>query len=163
MIFDISIFLYYNFIKNSGSVFVNSLIGDMNNIDDQIIFWEKSAKKDLDTANDLLGLKRYDACLFFCHLSLEKLLKSLVARNTQKTPPYIHDLERLAILAELDLDEDKTQNLRTITRFNIAGRYGDVKYNLYKVANKKYTEKYLEITKNLFLWLKKQKQPSNRK
>lgn len=135
----------------------------MSNIDDQITFWERSAKKDLDTAKDLFDLKRYDACLFFCHLSLEKLLKSLVARKTQKTPPYVHDLERLAVLAKLDLDEEKTQNLRTITRFNIAGRYGDIKYNLYKVATKKYTEKHLEITKNLFLWLKKQKQRSSRK
>ena len=130
----------------------------MSNIDDQINFWEKSAKKELNTAKDLFELKRYDACLFFCHLALEKLLKSLVAERTKRTPPYVHDLERLAVLANLKMREEETQNLRTITRFNIAGRYGDIKYNLYKVVNKKYTEEYLEITKKIFLWIKKQKQ-----
>lgn len=40
---------------------------------EQIDFWEKSAKKDIKTAEDLFNLKRYDACLFFCHLSLEKI------------------------------------------------------------------------------------------
>ena len=135
----------------------------MNNIKKQIDFWEKSAKKELDTARDLFDLKRYDACLFFCHLALEKLLKSLVAEKTKETPPYVHDLERLAVLAKLEMDEETTQNLRTITRFNIAGRYGDIKYNLYKAANKKYTERYLEITKKTFLWLKKLKQQLNRK
>lgn len=135
----------------------------MSNINDQINFWEKSAKKELNTAKDLFELKRYDACLFFCHLALEKMLKSLVAEKTKETPPYVHDLERLAVLVKLEMDEETTQNLRTITRFNIAGRYGDIKYNLYKVANKKYTEEYLEITKKLFLWLKKQKQQLNRR
>lgn len=79
-----------------------------------------------------------------------------MAANTKETPPYVHDLERLAVLAGVELDEASAENLRIITGFNIAGRYGDIKFNLYQMATKKYTEKYLQITKQLFSWLKKQ-------
>ena len=121
-----------------------------------INFWNKSSRRDLKTAQGLFELKRYDACLFFCHLSLEKLLKGLIVKITEKPSPYIHDLDRLAYLAQLDLSEKQSENLKIITDFNIAGRYNDEKSEFYKKCTKKYTEKYLNITKELFLWLKKE-------
>lgn len=47
-------------------------------------------------------------------------------------------------------------NQRVITTFNISGRYQDEKFNFYKKCTKNYTEKYLQITKELNVWLKKQ-------
>jgi len=44
-----------------------------------------------------------------------------------------------------------------IFTFNIAGRYADAKFEFYKKYNKKeYAQKYLKITKDLLLWLKKE-------
>ena len=70
--------------------------------------------------------------------------------------PYIHDLEKLALLADLKLTEKQLEYLRIITTFNISGRYQDEKFNFYKKCTKQYTEKYFQIVKELNLWLKKQ-------
>lgn len=40
-------------------------------------FWFKSSKEDFDVSQSLFEAKRYNYCLFFCHLSIEKYLKKL--------------------------------------------------------------------------------------
>ena len=130
----------------------------MDGIKQQVEYWKKSADRSWKTALGLFELKHYDACLFFCHLSLEKTLKGLIVQKTKKPVPYIHDLERLAILVELELSEKQILNLKDISKFNIAGRYDSAKFNFYKIATKSYTKKYLEISKNLIICLKKQYQ-----
>src|SRR3989344_1141822 len=125
-------------------------------MDKQTKNWLTSAERDWQTAKDLFKTAHYDACLFFCHLALEKSLKGLVALATNEPAPYVHDLERLARFAKLPLSEKQKENLLIITTFNIAGRYQDEKNLLYKKATKAYTEKYVNITENLFLWLKQQ-------
>lgn len=124
----------------------------------QIDYWKKSADHNWETALDLLKTKHYDACLFFCHLTLEKILKGLVVECTNKQAPYIHDLEKLALMATLTISPEQSEHLKTITRFNIGGRYDDEKFNFYKSINKEYAEKYLNISNELQLWLKKQYQ-----
>ena len=130
----------------------------MDNIKSQINYWRKSASMNWQTAEDLFKLKHYDACLFFCHLTLEKMLKGLSVRQTRKIVPRIHDLERLSLLAKLDLSEEQLKNLRVITGFNIGGRYDDAKFAFYKKCTRSYTEKYFKISKELYLWLKEKYQ-----
>ena len=130
----------------------------MQDIQIQIAFWKKSAQRSFDAARVLFENKHYDHCLFFCHLSLEKLLKGLVVKNTKKPAPYIHDLAHLANLAKLEIEKGQIENLRIITTFNISGRYQEDKYAFYKKCDKKYSEDYLKISKKLFLWLKKEYQ-----
>ncbi|MCK4553755.1 HEPN domain-containing protein [Candidatus Parcubacteria bacterium] len=125
---------------------------------EQIDYWKKSAQKNFDAANVLFDNKHYDSCLFFGHLALEKLLKGLVIMKTKKPAPYIHHLEKLANLAELELTEDTVKYLRIITDFNVAGRYAEAKYAFYKKCTKEYSERYLKIIRELFLWLKKEYQ-----
>lgn len=57
-------------------------------------------------------------------------------------------------MINLPLNKEQIINLRMITTFNVAGRYQEEKFNLYKLATAIYTKKYLVIAKNLFLWLK---------
>jgi len=82
----------------------------------------------------------------------------LVAQNTKEPVPHIHDLAKLASQARLSLSQDQNQDLRTITTFNISARYDDIKLAFYKKCTKSFTEKYLNITKKLFIWLKDQYQ-----
>ena len=56
----------------------------MNNIKSQIEYWRLSAERNWKTSLGLLKLKHYDACLFFCHLTLEKTLKGLAAQKTHR-------------------------------------------------------------------------------
>ena len=129
----------------------------IHNLQQNIKYWLDSSKKDLDVAQDLFRSKHYPQCLFFCHLSLEKLLKGIITKTTKKYPPYIHDLQRLAEFAKIDLNSQQKKCLDQIFTFNIAGRYADAKFEFYKKYNKKeYAQRYLKITKSLLLWLKKE-------
>ena len=122
----------------------------------QINYWKQSAQKNFSAAQTLFDGKHYDGSLFFCHLSLEKYLKGLVVEKTKKAAPYIHDLTKLAELAGLNLTDEQIKIFRIITTFNIAGRYPEIKHDFYKRCTKEYTAEYLQITKKLLVWLKKQ-------
>ena len=120
------------------------------------LFWKNQSKEDVKTADDLFKLGRYAPALFFCHLALEKFLKSIVVRKIKNHAPLDHNLVRLSELAGLKISEIDMHLLSDISAFNIKGRYDDYRSEFYKKANKSYTEKYLSETKRIILWLKKQ-------
>lgn len=122
-----------------------------------IEYWLDSSKKDLEVAQSLFKSKHYPQCLFFCHLALEKLLKTITIKTIKDYPPYIHDLRKLAEIAKLKLSSDQEMRLDEISTFNIAGRYASEKFEFYKKYNKRnYAEKYLKETNKLYLWLEKE-------
>ena len=127
-------------------------------LQEQIDYWHKSGKENLDAAQILFRNKHFDSALFFGHLALEKMLKGLTVKVTEKPALYIHDLEKLALIAKLGFGEEKAISLRSISDFNIAGRYKEIKFTFYKKCDKKYTEKHLKIIKELFLWLEEEYQ-----
>ena len=119
--------------------------------------WLKNSEEDIKVADNLFKLKHYPQCLFFCHLSLEKILKAIIIKNTKNYPPYSHDLRRLAEMGKISLDIEQKKVLDQISIFNIAGRYADEKLEFYKKYNNKiYVEEYLNTTFKLRLWLKKE-------
>lgn len=124
-------------------------------IDKIFKYWIRLSDDKWKTAQALMKSKRYADALFFCHLSLEALLKSGVVLNTKKPAPMIHDLSKLANMFNSNFDKKQIGMLDEITTFNIKGRYFDYKYDFYKKATKSYAERYFEITKNLRLWTKK--------
>ena len=63
--------------------------------------------------------------LFFLHLALEKLLKALVCKATQRAAPRIHALPILAERAAIALQPGQQEFLAHFDRFNLAGRYPD--------------------------------------
>jgi|SRR5680860_167489 len=99
-------------------------------LQEQIDYWHKSGKKNLGAMQILFENKHFDSALFFGHLAIEKMLKGLTIKTTKEPAPYIHDLERLALIADLKFDDEKSINLRKITDFNIAGRYKEAKFDL---------------------------------
>lgn len=125
-------------------------------IQEQADYWKDTSKRDWETAQGLYKLGRYDACLFFCHLAIEKVLKGLVVEKIQEPAPYTHDLAHLAAIAQLLVTEEQKKDLRIISTFNIAGRYDNVKQEFYKKCTKEYTEKHLRISKTIHVWLEKQ-------
>lgn len=120
-----------------------------------VLYWKQSAERDWKTAQDLWRTKHYDACLFFCHLTLEKALKFLATLASKKPAPYTHNLEKLAALAGLKFPEKRLEQLRLISTFNIAGRYQDEKSDFHKRATKTYCSRWLKTTEEIYLWLKK--------
>lgn len=112
--------------------------------------WLTSAIEDLATAKGLFKLKRYSGCLFFCHLTIEKVLKALFLKQHDNYPPPTHKLVRLAKLSKINLNKETEIYLAEITTFNIEARYDILKEKLYKKATEKFTKKYLDLTKKLF-------------
>ena len=118
--------------------------------------WLKSAQEDLETAQELFGLKRFSACLFFCHLAVEKVLKALCIKTNDTSPPPIHNLVKLAADAKIEVDTVQEGDLKEITTFNVEARYDIHKLRLYKKATESFTQKYLQITQELFNFFKQQ-------
>ena len=148
-----------SYTPNLLSIFIGLLISTCYNsrmsTKEHVQHWKNLANRDWKTARGLFELKRYDACLFFCHLTLEKLLKGLVINHTKKDAPFIHDLERLAVMTNLSEINKHVDDLKSISAFNIAGRYSDYKFSFYKKCTHSYTMKYLSKTEELIKWLKK--------
>lgn len=119
-------------------------------------FWMESAEDDFSVANDLFKLKRYNYCLFFCHLSIEKILKGLYYKKTQRQPPPTHDLKKLASETIDLLTEEYFKDFAEINTWNIRARYDDYKKIFYKKADKKFTELWMIKIKKIILWLKSQ-------
>ncbi len=115
--------------------------------------WVQSAKEDLEVAKELLAGKRYAYCLFFCQLSLEKILKAVIVNITDDAPPITHDLVKLAVSANLSPSHEQEVHLREITTFNIEARYDIHKDRLYKKATPDFTNAYLAVAEELFLWI----------
>jgi len=74
----------------------------------------------------------------------------LVAKNTSKEAPYIHDLVRLQELAKMQLDKDDLKFLKEVNNFNIRVRYPDYKLRFYKICTKEFTEKRLKRIVKLY-------------
>ncbi len=118
------------------------------------LYWVTEAEEALTVANHLLEKGDYSYALFFGRLAVEKLLKGLfVARQKEHAPP-IHNLQRLARLAGLTLDESKTNTLILISSFNIEARYPDMKRSFRKKCTEEYTLEQMENIKEIFKWLK---------
>lgn len=119
-------------------------IQDMNTADQKklVDYWKKTAEHDYETMQGLFQIKRYDACLFFGHIVLEKTLKALVAHVIGDHAPYTHNLIRLAELANMKLSEEETEFLREVNTFNMEARYPEEKLAFYQCCTPEYTETY---------------------
>ena len=94
-------------------------------VDKQIAFWRKSAEEDMAVARDLVHRNHIRHGLFFAHLGLEKALKAHVCRTTKDIPPRLHNLIRLAELAELNPQPAHVDILAEMNSFSIEGRCPD--------------------------------------
>jgi len=115
-----------------------------------ISFWRKSAEEDLAVARDLVHRNRIRHGLFFAHLALEKALKAHVCCVTQDIAPRLHNLVRLAELAELDIQPAQVDILAEMNSFNIEGRYPDT---LSPPPSQEEAQRYMTQTEEVFQWL----------
>ena len=129
----------------------------MNNIE-LMNYWIKSSEEDNKVMKVLFENKKNSYALFFGHLSIEKLIKALYAKNNKNNPyaPKSHDLLYLAKKSNLDMNEDQEDLLDTITKFNISARYDIYKNEFSKKCTDEYTKKQISNIKEVRRWLKEQ-------
>ena len=118
-------------------------------------YWLSASKEDFDSAEILFQNKKYHHALFFCHLSIEKMLKAIIVKSAKTAPPLSHDLIRLAEKAQLPLSDPQKDELAEITTFNIGARYDDYKLSFRKKAKRQFSLKYLQKTSEMLQWLSK--------
>jgi HEPN domain-containing protein len=126
----------------------------MMDIQKLIDYWKVAAESDLKACQHLYESKDYAQCLFWGHLVLEKLLKTIIVKKTQQQAPYSHDLVTLAKKARLDLSQEQRDQLNEINTFNQFGRYDNEVMDFIGKCTPEYVEKYFNITNHLATWLK---------
>jgi HEPN domain-containing protein len=123
----------------------------MIDIQKQIAYWSNSAAEDWDVARDLINRDgRSLQGLFFVHLSLEKLVKALVCKQTNDIPPKIHDLLRLIELTKVALSPEQKDFFGKMNLYNIEGRYPDMAFPKPPLERAKL---YLEQAREIIEWL----------
>lgn len=121
----------------------------------EITYWIEHATYDLETAEAMFNTGRYLYVTFMCQQSIEKLLKAIIIRFKSVTPPFSHNLRRLAEIAGIDekMTESQINFFDDLTPFCIAARYPAYKDKMMKIATKEISQNYLKQTKDIFLWL----------
>ena len=116
--------------------------------------WFKQAEYDYDTAKAMFNAGRYIYTVFMCHLTIEKALKGLYAKNLQKNPPKTHDLNYLCKIIEIKLSDELRKFMDNLNDLSVPTRYPDEISKLVKEYSKSKTANILKLTKRLLLWLK---------
>lgn len=124
-------------------------------IHELIQYWLKGAEYDWKTAGDLLKSKKYPYCLFMCHLSIEKLLKALVVKETKDHPPFTHNLAYLAGKLSVEFTKEQIILLEEMNDFNLEARYPDEQMEFYRKATREFAQRYKKAAGELREWLKK--------
>jgi HEPN domain-containing protein len=117
-------------------------------------YWVTESEEALEVAHHLIEKGDYSYALFFGHLAVEKLLKALHAYRHQQHAPPIHNLLRLARLAELEPNEAQTEALITISAFNIETRYPDLKRDFRARCTPEFTARHMETIEWILAWLR---------
>lgn len=117
-------------------------------------FWIDSSDADYKTMIHLYESGDYHWALFIGHIVLEKLLKASVVKALNDHAPFTHDLTKLASFSKLNFSEEQLDWLDTITTFNLNTRYDSYKQAFYKKCTPDYTRYWIDIIKNLRLWIK---------
>ena len=97
----------------------------MNNMD-KVNYWVEIAVDDLCFAKEWLKINRFLYVGFMCHQTIEKILKAKhVAKFPSDTPPYTHNLVKLAqttgLYELMSLDQKKV--IANLEPLNIEARY----------------------------------------
>ena len=123
----------------------------------QVTNWIKSSQYDLKTAEHMFKTGRYIYVLFMCHLSAEKLLKGLYEAALKKVAPKTHNLIYLLNATGVELPDEHLETLESLNDLSIVTRYPEDIGAMVKAFKRKKVENYLQKTKELLKWLKKDK------
>ena len=119
-----------------------------------VAHWLSTSDDDFKTMGKLYDAQSYHWALFLGHISIEKLLKGCYVKHQGKYASTIHNLYRLAELANIELSDQYSDWLDTITSFNINARYDSYKREFYNLCTQEYTEAWINRIMELRQWIK---------
>ncbi|MEK7274837.1 MAG: HEPN domain-containing protein, partial [Candidatus Desantisbacteria bacterium] len=84
--------------------------------------WLRQAEYDIQTAEAMLQTKRYIYTVFMCHLAIEKTFKARYTKRLNKIPPKTHEFIYFVKNLNLDLPEDISEFIGTLSEAHIVTR-----------------------------------------
>ena len=117
-------------------------------------YWLVEATEAFQVAEHLVEQQDYSYALFFGHLAVEKTLKALYSQRQQEHAPLVHNLVRLARAAGIELNQERTKALVTITAFNIEARYPDLKRAFRAKCTPEFTKCQMKTIEETIKWLR---------
>lgn len=126
-------------------------------MNDKVKYWINIAEYDLDTAEAMLETERFLYVGFMCHQTIEKMLKAVIEKQQiSDIPPKIHNLLRLANIANIALPDRYVKLISYLNPLNIEARYPSYKNNLTKILTKDKCQELLNQTREMKLWIEKE-------
>ncbi len=125
---------------------------------EKVKYWLDISDYDMETAKTMLDGKRYLYVGFMCHQAVEKILKAYFTAIIQQTPPFVHNLKRLAEDCELlnKFTEEQLDLLEELVPMNIEARYPTYKEQLLKSLSENRCKELIIKTESLCYWIKQQ-------
>jgi HEPN domain-containing protein len=121
---------------------------------EHIGFWIEQAEEDWKAVQSLFNGRNYLQSLFFTHLVIEKLCKSLwIKYNSGYVPPRSHNLIYLLSATPITLTDDQNEFLLTLNRFQLEGRYPEYISSMHRICNEKFAKSTIDTSNELRLWL----------
>jgi len=119
-----------------------------------IDYWIKTADEDWLSVEVLLKTGRYMHCLFFAHLTIEKIAKAHWVKNHEDNiPPKIHNIVWLLEESNVNLDKDMVTFLLQFNRFQLSTRYPDYMNKIYHICTEIFTTQELKKVKEIRICL----------
>jgi HEPN domain-containing protein len=126
----------------------------MKTKEEHIKFWIDQADDDWKAVYTLFNGKNYLQSLFFAHLVIEKLCKSLwIKHNIDNVPPRIHNLIYLLTATPIVLSQEQSEFLLTLNRFQLEGRYPEYMTKMHNICNEQFTLSMINSVNDFRLWL----------
>ncbi|MBI5184374.1 MAG: HEPN domain-containing protein [Nitrospinae bacterium] len=124
-------------------------------VEKTVQYWAEGAEYDMGVADAMLQTGKHPYALFMGHLALEKLLKALVVKTTQKHAPFTHSLTLLAEKSGVQIPDEIILMLAEFMEFHFESRYPEEQKNFYLKCTKEFTAGKIQKVKEVFTWLKK--------
>jgi HEPN domain-containing protein len=124
---------------------------------EKIKYWLEIALDDLDSDEIMLEKKKYLQSGFYCHQSVEKVLKGYYLRIKQSEPPYTHNLIKLSRESGIDelFNSDQKNLINILMPLNIEARYPDEKMAILKTLDYNKSKDIYNKTAELIKWIQK--------
>ena len=128
------------------------------NTNERTDYWTDLVDYDMETAKAMLVSKRYLYVGFMCHQAIEKMLKAYFCSISAETPPYVHNLKRLAEEAGLWtlFSDEQIDFINEMIPMNIEARYPTYKQHLLRILTMQKCEDIITQTEQLCIWIKQQ-------
>lgn len=115
--------------------------------------WVEQARYDLDTARAMSDSGRHLYVLFCCQQAVEKALKAIIIGRTGNLAPRLHNLPKLAEIADIKMDPNRESLLGELSAYYVQTRYPEEIAPLAQPVEREIAHDVLTRTEEVIEWL----------